>query len=466
LKIAKACVSTQGESPNKIVAGCGRLRGGSRWKKHLQILPRLEMNGNIDSSSLDVGGLAKLTASGMSDKIAVALLTGGGDQPYAFGLATTLMSECAALDLIGSDELDSPDFHGKPGVTFLNLRGSQQSDAGFLTKVFRVSMYYVKLIRYAWTAKPRIFHILWNNKFEFFDRTLIMLYYRLLGKSIILTVHNVNAGRRDGKDNPINRLTLRVQYRLSDHIFVHTEKMKLELAEEFGQQATRITVIPFGINNAVPNTALTSAEAKQRLGIRDGEKTVLFFGNITPYKGVEYLVTAFQQYLAQPRGYRLIIAGRPNNCERYWNSIRKAVHEDVQTGRVLLRADFIPDDETELYFKAADVLVLPYRHIYQSGVLFLGYSFGLPVLAANVGSLKEEIVEGKTGFVFKPEDPVDLARTIERYFASDLFTRLESHRREIRDYARQQHSWDTVGQVTLGIYAGLLNMASSARAST
>ena len=133
---------------------------------------------------------------------------------------------------------------------------------------------------------------------------------------------------------------------------------------------------------------------------------------------------------------------------------------------MLLRADFIPDDETELYFKAADVLVLPYRHIYQSGVLFLGYSFGLPVLAANVGSLKEEIVEGKTGFVFKPEDPVDLAKTIERYFASDLFTRLESHRREIRDYARQRHSWDTVGQVTLGIYAGLLNMASSARAST
>ena len=75
----------------------------------------------------------------------------------------------------------------------------------------------------------------------------------------------------------------------------------------------------------------------------------------------------------------------------------------------MLRAEYIPDDETELYFKAADVLVLPYRHIYQSGVLFLGYSFGLPVLAADVGALKEEIVEGKTGFVFKPEDSVDLA---------------------------------------------------------
>ncbi len=97
-------------------------------------------------------------------------------------------------------------------------------------------MYYAKLIRYAATAKPRIFHILWNNKFELFDRTLLMLYYKLLGKKIVFTVHNVNAGRRDSKDTRLNRLTLRIQYRLADHIFVHTEKMKRELIEEFGVQ--------------------------------------------------------------------------------------------------------------------------------------------------------------------------------------------------------------------------------------
>ena len=321
-------------------------------------------------------------------------------------------------------------------------------------------MYYAKLIRYAATAKPRIFHILWNNKFESFDRTLLMLYYRFLGKKIVLTAHNVNAGRRDSKDTLLNRLTLRIQYRLADHIFVHTEKMKRELIEEFGVQESRVTVIPFGINNAVPNTRLTPAEARQRLGIRDGEKTILFFGNITPYKGLEYLIAAFQQILARREDYRLIIAGRPNNCERYWSAIREAIREDVQRGRVLLRADFIPDDETEVYFKAADVLVLPYRHIYQSGVLFLGHSFGLPVLAADVGSLKDEIVEGKTGFVFRPEDPVDLAKAIERYFASDLYADLNSRRQEIRDYATERHSWDVVGQMTMRVYAGLLHMPS------
>ena len=78
--------------------------------------------------------------------------------------------------------LDCPEFHDKPGVNFLNLRGDQQPDANIAEKVLRILTYYAKLIRYAATAKPRIFHMLWNNKFEFFDRTLLMLYYKLLGK--------------------------------------------------------------------------------------------------------------------------------------------------------------------------------------------------------------------------------------------------------------------------------------------
>jgi glycosyltransferase involved in cell wall biosynthesis len=216
-----------------------------------------------------------------------------------------------------------------------------------------------------------------------------------------------------------------------------------------------VTVIPFGINNAVPNTDLTPRDAKRRLGIREGERTILFFGRIAPSKGLEYLIAAFQQIVAWGEDYRLIIAGRPDKCEKYWRAIRETLHDDVQRKRVLLRAEFIPDDETEVSFKAADVLVLPYRHIYQSGVLFLAHSFGLPVLAADVGSLKDDIVEGKTGFVFRPEDPVDLAKTIERYFASDLFAELNSRRQEIRDYATKRHSWDVVGEMTQDVYTRL-----------
>jgi glycosyltransferase involved in cell wall biosynthesis len=398
-----------------------------------------------------------LAASDQAHKIAVSVLTGGSDRPYVFGLTTSLISEGAAIDLIGSDELDFPEFRNMPRVNFLNLRGCNRPDVSFIKKAFRISTYYAKLIRYAATSKPKIFHILWNNKFELFDRTLLMLYYRFLGKRIVLTVHNVNTRKRDSEDTRLNRLTLRVQYRLAHHIFVHTEKMKRELIDEFGVQESRVTVIPFGINNAVPNTSLTSAGAKQRLGLRKDERTILFFGRITPYKGLEYLIAAFGQVLGL-QNYRLIVAGKPDKCEEYWRAIREEIREYVQKGQVLLKANFIPDDETEVYFKAADVVVLPYRDIYQSGVLFLGHSFGLPVVAADVGSLKDEIVEGKTGFVFRPEDPVDLARVIEQYFASDLYADLNSRRGEIRAYATERHSWDVVGQRIMSVYAGLLRL--------
>jgi glycosyltransferase involved in cell wall biosynthesis len=387
----------------------------------------------------------------------VALLTGGWDIPYAYGLATALLSKHVRLDLIAGDALDRPEFHGGPEVTFLNLRGDQRTDAGPVTKASRVLAYYLRLIRYAWTAKPKVFHILWNNKFETIDRTLLMLYYKLLGKKIACTVHNVNAGTRDSTDTLLNRFTLRIQYRLADHIFVHTERMKGELVEGFGVTQSAITVIPFGINNAVPDTDLTPAEAKQRLGIEEGDKTILFFGTIAPYKGLEYLVDAFQRIATEHGCHRLIIAGRPRKgSEKYWDAIQETIRRGDHPDRILQKIDYIPDEETEVYFKAADALILPYTHIFQSGVLFLGYSFGLPVIATDVGALSEDIVEGKTGFVCAPGDPVDLARAIDTYFASDLFRDLNSRRQGIRQYAIERHSWDTVALMTRGVYVDLL----------
>lgn len=392
-----------------------------------------------------------------ASNIAVTILTGGIDRPYTFGLTMELISKGMILEVVGSDTLDFPEFHDKPQMNFLNLQGDQRPDVSSIRKVLRLSMYYAKLIRYAAIAKPRIFHILWNNKFEYFDRTLLTLYYRMLGKKVILTVHNVNAAKRDSNDTRLNRLTLRIQYRLANHIFVHSEALKVELGEGFGVRGDRVSVIPFGINNAVPNTRISRNEARQRLGVEDNKKTMLFFGRITPYKGLEYLVDAFHKVVRRRDDYRLIIAGRPeNNCQSYWSAIEKKVQDDVGRGRIMIRAEHIPDEEAELFFKAADVLVLPYRHVYQSGVLFLGYSFGLPVLATDVGSLGEEIVDGKTGFVFRPEDSVILANTIERYFASDLFANLSSRRQEIKDFANKQHSWDMVGQMTMNIYSKLL----------
>src|SRR5438552_14206802 len=201
------------------------------------------------SADCEHEGLAELTQRHATPQIDVGLLTGGQDRHYAFGLAMALVSGGVCLDFIGSDELDSPELHGTPKVTFLNLRGNQRRDVSLVRKVSRVLVYYFRLIRYAATARPKVFHILWNNKFEIFDRTLLMFYYKLLGKKLVFTAHNVNIRKRDCTDTWLNRFSLKVQYQLVDHIFVHTERMKQELLSDFGIQEQKVSVIPFGINN-------------------------------------------------------------------------------------------------------------------------------------------------------------------------------------------------------------------------
>ena len=397
------------------------------------------------------------TVATAREQLEVALLTGGFDRPYAFGLAMALISQGVRLDVVGSDDVDSPEMHTSPNLRFLNLWRGQRADARLVSKVSRILGYYARLMRYALVAKPRVFHILWNNKAQLFDRTLLMLYYKGLGKKIALTAHNVNQGRRDSNDSLLNRVTLKIQYRLVDHIFVHTHKMKNELVKDFGVTEQAVTVIRHPINNAFPDTDLTPAEAKRRLGVGDGEKTILFFGRIKPYKGLEHLLAAFQQLGTSDGKYRLIIAGElQKGNEKYMDEIQRTMTCELGRGQIVLKIQFIPDEEMELYLKAADVMVLPYNEIFQSGVLFLGYSFGLPVIATDVGSFREEIVEGRTGFLCRPSDPADLARTIETYFISDLYRNLAKRRQEIRDYANVHHSWDAVGELTRNVYAGLL----------
>jgi D-inositol-3-phosphate glycosyltransferase len=386
----------------------------------------------------------------------VALLTAGRDHPYAFGMGTALMERVAALDIIGANDLDGPQWRGKAHVRFLNLRENIAASASLVTKAVRILTYYFRLLVYAFTSKANVFHILWNNKFETFDRVPLMLYYKALGKRTVLTVHNVNTRERDQSDSWANRFTLRIQYGLVDHLFVHTEQMKRELLRAFGLSPSKVTVIPFGINNAAPHTAMTPAEARQHLQIPAGDKVILFFGNIAPYKGLEYLIEAFQKVMVDGEAYRLIVAGNPKNCEDYWGKIRSALDRHPNRDRILEKIEFVPDQETEIYFKASNVVVLPYRRIFQSGVLSLGYSFGLPAIVSDVGSLREDVIEGTTGYVCKPEDSTDLARCIVEYFSSDLYRDLDVRRLEIQEHARRRYSWDLVGQMTMEVYANLL----------
>lgn len=386
----------------------------------------------------------------------IALLTGGGDKHYAFGLATALTSKNVFIDFIGSDELASPTLDSNPSINFLNLRGDQNQKASLIKKIGRITLYYLRLLWFGATARATIFHILWNNKLEPFDRTILLLYYKLFRRRVVFTAHNVNAAKRDRVDNLINRSTLYIQYHLVDHIFVHTDKMKAELEEEFGVPSAKISVIPYGINNMVPVSSLSAAEARRQLGVKGGDFAMLFFGLIAPYKGLEFLLDALSELLKKCHRYRLIIAGEPKWNDAYWKKMKYVITRTGIEAQIIQRIEYIPDEEIEVFFKAADVLILPYTHIFQSGVQFLAYNFGLPVIATDVGSLKETVVEGRTGFICAPCDSVDLAKTIERYFRSDFFCKLEQQRPLIKEHADAEYSWEKVATITERVYSNLI----------
>jgi glycosyltransferase involved in cell wall biosynthesis len=87
--------------------------------------------------------------------------------------------------------------------------------------------------------------------------------------------------------------------------------------------------------------------------------------------------------------------------------------------------------------------------------MFLSFTFGLPVVAADVGSFREDVVEDRTGFLFRPRDREDLIRAIEAYFGSELFKNLGERRGDLRRYFREHHSWNAVALMTRQVYAQL-----------
>jgi glycosyltransferase involved in cell wall biosynthesis len=361
------------------------------------------------------------------------------------------------VNYIGGDAFRDADIFKNNNVCFYNLRESQSSNATITEKMFRVLKYYIRLIRYAWQSDTVLFHIQWLNRFLFFDRTILNLYYKIIGKKLVFTAHNVNAGKRDGKDSFMNRLGLKFMYKIVDHIIVHTEKMRRQIVREFGVGESKVSVIPHGIVNVISRSDLTSTEAKRKLSLRENERAVLFFGVIAPYKGLEFLLLALSEMKKKRELCKLIIAGRiEKKSKRYWEFIQGIIKDHGLRECVVEKAETIADKDVEIYFKAADVLALPYKCVFQSGVLFLAFNFGLPVIATDVGSLGESIIDRKTGFLCRAGDPVDLADKISRYFRSELFLNLDRNRLRIMEYAKERYSWDDIARKTRSIYEGLL----------
>ena len=157
---------------------------------------------------------------------------------------------------------------------------------------------------------------------------------------------------------------------------------------------------------------LDKSIARKHLDIDPDNKYVMFFGFIRDYKGLDLLLKAMNNDEIRKLGIKCIVAGEYyENRDKYEKLISELNIED----NLILKTDFIPNEEVKYYFSAADLIVQPYKSATQSGISQLAYHFEKPMVVTNVGGLPEIVDNGKSGYVVNP-DPEDIANAIIDFF--------------------------------------------------
>ncbi|PZR25746.1 MAG: hypothetical protein DI535_16935 [Citrobacter freundii] len=198
-----------------------------------------------------------------------------------------------------------------------------------------------------------------------------------------------------------------------------------------------IRVIPHGSFVNLVDKNISKKDARDVLKIAPDSKVILFFGQIKKVKGLDILLHAMPDV---EKSITLVIAGKP------WKDDFKTYGDIIKAhglqSRVKLFIRYIEDSEREFFFKAADLLIIPYRAIFQSGVLLMGMSYQLPVLASDLEANREVITDNENGMLFRDGNSKDLAQKINLFFEN------ESQRERITKAGiqtmGQKHNWSAI----------------------
>jgi glycosyltransferase involved in cell wall biosynthesis len=203
-------------------------------------------------------------------------------------------------------------------------------------------------------------------------------------------------------------------------------------------------IIPHGNFNDLYEDKISENGARKILNIPENKKIILCFGVIRENRGYEYLIESTKEM----QDIIIIIAGKSNSkylCRKLNNYVKK-------TSNLRLFIKWIPDNEIQIYFKASDIVVLPYTEIYTSGVVPLAYAFRRPVITTNIGFMYDVINE-KTGILVPPKDSKALKEAIERMFKMDYKT-MGNY---AYNFASSYLNWDNNAKKINELYKILLN---------
>jgi len=176
-----------------------------------------------------------------------------------------------------------------------------------------------------------------------------------------------------------------------------------------------IEVVPHASYDGVYPDVVSRAAARERLGVLDHDVALLALGGIRPYRGLDTLLDAFDALLERDLRVKLLVAGKPGAAPQ----VREWIERCERHPRIVARFEHVPDPDLQLWHRAADVAVLPYRGILNSGAFKLAETFGLPIVAPRSGNLADDL-DPAYACGFDPDVPGDLLRALED--AADLVT--------------------------------------------
>ena len=181
---------------------------------------------------------------------------------------------------------------------------------------------------------------------------------------------------------------------------------------------------------------LDKLEAKQILGISATQKTLLYFGLIRKYKGLDILIDAFDHL---DQSYELLIVGEPYGDFKPYQDL---IDKNINSQQIHTITRYVADDEVPAYFSAADVCVLPYRSATQSGVIAISYHFDLPVIVTDVGGLKGTVEPYGAGIVVDQPKAIEFRDAIIAFFENNHQQKMTA---AIQNF-KQKYTWDGMAE--------------------
>lgn len=258
------------------------------------------------------------------------------------------------------------------------------------------------------SMKPGLIIIQWWH--PYFAPCYWILAKLLRRTKILFVCHNVFPHERFPMDRFLTKMVMRCGDLFITHSDADLRELKSIKRDARGLAAVHPTYNAFKIRD------IGYKEARKQLGIGPEEKMLLFFGFVRPYKGLMYLLEALPVIRNKLPEARLWIVGDFGETRaEYLEKISQLQLEAA----VQIVGGYVPDREVEPYFAASDLVVLPYVSATQSGIVQIAYGFQKPVVATDVGGLPEVVLDGRTGYIARPRDPVDFAEKVVMFFERD-----------------------------------------------